>query len=251
MRPRWEELKENTAEFISEHRRGLMILLMLVVGYYALCFSYDFAVATAKKVVLNRHLNRIVEQVVSLVDNTRVLYQRKGFDKHKIVRQLIDLRVAPESMIEGKTLKNAHGGEVLILDSSPMFFAGFATPIPTFKVVFQGLPHDVCVGLALIDWGKKENGLVAEAIGHTDISGIDTASRDVEEKYEQRIVQVIDNEGRRRSVEQRPHALSTIAKPGDDFFAIPFPQHLAESGCACRSNDSCSFALKYLVYAIK
>ena len=101
------------------------------------------------------------------------------------------------------------------------------------------------MALSYLDWGDEESGLISVALGSIDSEGIDTALRDIEEDVEEEEVEITIPGGRKKLVKLPKKMMMNIAKPGDPLNPIPFSPALAEDGCNCGSQRSCSFALRY------
>ena len=243
---RRKEGREAKAKLILE----ILFLLVVMVGG-ALYQIHKMAVRSKQKLEQDTLLNATTQQVSQIIDNVRQAYAIYSEEKEFSMERLIELGVIPESIVDDKEAYNLYNGNIVIEPSRPLENIKEAVESPTFKMAYRGLPHDVCVNLAIMNWGDKVEGLMAIAIGDYD-GEVDTALDEIDKIYkEEKPIEFIDKFGRKRTIQPRKHFQLNVAKPGDAFIPTPFSKDNAEGGCSCPRNvASCSFAWRYAIYAV-
>ncbi|MEE6206425.1 MAG: type 4 pilus major pilin [Alphaproteobacteria bacterium] len=243
---RRKEAREAKMKLLLE----VLFLLVVFVGG-AMYKMHKFAAQSKYKLEQDTLLNATTQQVSQIIDNVRKAYAIYSEEKEISMERLIELGAIPESIVDGKEAYNLYNGNIVIEASRPLENIKEAVESPTFKMAYRGLPHSVCVNLAVLNWGDKINGLMAVAIGDYD-GERDTALDEIDKIYEEeKPIEFIDKFGRIRTIQPRKHYALNVAKPGDSFIPTPFTRDNAEGGCSCsRSDSSCSFAWRYAIYAV-
>ena len=263
-----EELEKEAAERkILEERRlarrrkeerqakikRILEILFLVCFFVGGAIHYlnRWAKKSINKLDQDTTLDATTQQVSQIIDNVRMAYAIYNEEKEFSMERLIELGAVPESIVYGKQAYNLYGGDIVIEPSRPLENIKEAVESPTFKMSYRGLPHQVCVDMAIMDWGDKLKGLLAIAIGKYD-GEHDTALEEIDKIYKKpEPIVFIDKRGRKRTLQPRQHYVMNVAKPGDDFMPAPFSLEFAEGGCDCAKHESdCSFAWRYTIYAV-
>lgn len=241
--------KEERQEKIKRILEILFLVCFFVGG--AIHYLNKWTKKSIKKLDQDTTLDATTQQVSQIIDNVRMAYAIYNEEKEISMERLIELGAVPESIVYGKQAYNLYGGDIVIEPSRPLENVKEAVESPTFKMSYRGLPHQVCVEMAIMDWGDKLKGLLAIAIGKYD-GEHDTALEEIDKIYKKpEPIVFIDKRGRRRTFQPRPHYVLNVAKPGDDFVPAPFSLEYAEGGCDCARHESdCSFAWRYTIYAV-
>ncbi len=120
-------------------------------------------------------VNKSVDQLMQIVASTRSL-----FAGHKLYTSLtksnkpnMDLikkaHLVPDDMINGNTIENVYGGEVLLNKANK----GSRTD-KAFSVYFAMIPQSSCIELATKEWGQgKTSGLYSISINGTVVHQAD------------------------------------------------------------------------------
>ena len=243
---RRKEAREAKMKLLLE----VLFLLVVMVGS-ALYQMHKMATRSKIKLEQDTLLNATTQQVSQIIDNIRQAYAIYSEEKEISMERLIELGAIPESIVDEKEAFNLYDGNIIIEPSRPLENIKEAVESPTFKMVYRGLPHDVCVNLAILNWGDKVEGLMAVAIGEYD-GEKDTAMDEIDKIYQdEKPVEFIDKFGRVRTIQPRKHYQLNVAKPGDSFIPTPFTKDNAEGGCSCsRTSPTCSVAWRYAIYAV-
>ncbi len=240
--------EKNAQQEDIEVRRWKMLGRMFAL--FVLCAVLIYGAKAVQWAYIHLHnqsrMNEMSVQISQLVDNVRQLYARQGEKMDLTPDYLKQFEAIPREMIakNGKLI-NPFGGKVVLQPSLPV--KGIAPDIlqPTFKVSMQGLPHQVCVKLAQMDWGSGEQGLQAVALGVAD-DAYDMALTDVDRQTTEAASKPYQDEnGRWRLVKERQDYLLNVARPNDVFRPTPFKENDAIAGCACGNENRCSIALRY------
>lgn len=228
-----------------------ILFLICVLGGYSFYNLHKWTRKTFRKLDSEIVLNATTQQVSQIIDNIRQTYAIYSEEKEISMARLIELGAVPDTIVVNKEAINLYGGNIVIQPSRPIENVKEAVESPTFKMSYQGLPHDVCVNMALMDWGDKVKGLMAIAIGEYD-GEQDSALEEIDKIYkEEEPIILTDKFGRQRTFQPPKHYQFNVAKPGDDFMPSPFSRDNAENGCSCGLQDNtCSFAWRYAIYAI-
>lgn len=232
----------------------LYFILVLVAGLL-LYLAYDAVRVSHKTLDFLTKLNYTTHQMSTFIDNIRVYYMVHTEEKETSVQKLMEIGAVPDSIILEKdnTLINPYGGKIVIQSTEPLENKELNVESPTFKMSYQGLPRDVCISLATMNWGDKIKGLIAVAVGYYDSQKkLDTALDAIDKKDSEmkKMNYFIDKNGKRRSIRSRGIHDSNVAKPGDKFMPTPFTKNSAKSGCKCVRRDNCTFALHYTVFGV-
>ena len=243
MRAYWEKAAQEETDIEVKRWKTLGKMVMLFLCCAVLIYGSKLLYSAYVHVRDQSRLNETTAQISQLVDNIRQAYAIQGekllIDQHHLMQN----GVVPPSMVAAKGyLQNPFGGKVVIRPSVPVKNSGKTA----FKFSYQGLPHNICVDLAQMDWGTVEHGLLAVALGVADDAGNDKALVDIDgipTKSKPRRIR--DALGRWRLVQPRPQYLLNVARPNDNFQPTPFTEDDAIAGCACGGKNRCSFALRY------
>ena len=229
---------------------GFATILYLTAAY----LGFSFLRVNYQSLQFLTKLNMTTHQISNLVDNIRTHYMVYDDETETSVERLIEADAIPRSLIakDNKSLVNPYGGNIIISSSDKLRNIKDNLESTTFKMSYQGLPKDVCVNLAMMDWGDKVKGLLAVAIGYYDESKkYDVALEDIDRKEtDVKFTSFTDVKGRRRSIRQRRHYSMNVTKPDDLFLPTPFSRGNAQSGRKCRT-DNCTFALRYTVFGVE
>ena len=242
MRVYWDRAahEENDIEIKRWKTAGRIVLIFVVCA--VLIYGAKLIQTAYIHVRDQNRLNITTSQISQLVENIRQAYAAKGLKLQMEPQYLVQSGVVPPSMVgQNGELRHAFGGKIVIMPSLPT-----EDTTPTFKLSYQGLSHKICVALAQMDWGGKEQGLQAVALGVADDDGYDKALADIDRQVaEAKPQRVQDVDGRWILVQPKPQYLLNVARPNDRFQPTPFLEDDAIAGCACGSKDFCSFALRY------
>lgn len=234
------KIEKYSAMFLMYGTAAYFVFSLLRVNYQSLQFLTK--------------LNYTTQQISNLVENIRTHYMVYDDETETSVQRLIEVDAIPRSIIsaDNRSLVNPYGGEIIIAPSEKLRNIRDNLESSTFKMSYQGLPKDVCVSLAMMDWGDKVKGLLAVAIGiYDEETGIDIALEDVDKRdTDVKFTSFIDEKGRARSIRQRRHYSMNVTKPDDHFLPTPFSKGNASSGCKCEENN-CTFALRYTVFGVE
>ncbi len=229
---------------------SLCVMFALLFASIFLHYTHRFFQSTKKQLADLTDIEVTVSQISQLVDNIRQMYIIHQDERVLAKEKLVEYGAVPAAMLQGGSIVNNFGGKVLIEASKPLENAKEFVMSPTFKISYQGLSKENCVALAMMDWGGKEQGLLAAAIGSVDYQGNDTAFTDIDKEAErQKPVKYRDKFGHMRYRKPHMHFSTNVARPDDKFVPVPFTQSQAELGCNC-SGTNCSFALHYTVYNV-
>ena len=257
--------KKNKVSFKERMRKHTLLLkrnLPKIQKYTAMTLMYGTAAYFAFSLLKVNYqslqfltkLNYTTQQISNLVENIRTHYMVYDDEAEATVERLIEVDAIPRSLVaaDNKSLVNPYGGEIVIAPSEKLRNIRDNLESATFKMSYQGLPKDVCVSLAMMDWGDKVKGLLAVAIGSYDeTTGIDIAFEDVDKRdTDVKFTSFVDEKGRARSIRQRRHYSMNVTKPDDHFLPTPFSKGNATSGCRCE-EDNCTFALRYTVFGVE
>ena len=237
---------EKFLEFYDTNKKKLKRIFKLTFWCIVAIVAIRTSVWAVQRYLFNRDLNRTVHQISQLVDNVRTTYAVHTTQKSDIMRLMAKSNTMPDFLVKDGKLINVYGGGIVVASSKPVIEGHVS--FPTFKIAYQGLRKDVCIALSALNWGSLESGLISEAVGSIDANGTDTALRDLEEDGEEKVAEITDKKGRKRTITLPPQRLSTVAKPEDSFNPTPFNPVVAEKGCSCKEYRSCSFALRYYTY---
>lgn len=247
--------KETQAQKVKEF--FILIFVICVFGGGGFYYLSKFLKSSYGNLEHLTKLNMTTLEISQLIDNIRQVYTIYNHEQALTSEQLIERGAIPERLIAvehgKKVIKNQYGGNIVILPSEPLVNIKKRQSSPTFKMSYQGLSHRTCVALAVMDWGDKLKGLLAVAIGHTDIrTGKDTALTDIDKKPgEEEPMEFVDKNGRHRMVRPRNQYRMNVTKPGDEFLPTPFTQYNAKAGCSCGRQNNCTFALRYTIFAVE
>ncbi|MBR3501276.1 MAG: hypothetical protein IKO06_00015 [Alphaproteobacteria bacterium] len=241
-----------------KHRKKIVFVqkhtLIAILYGTAAYFVFSFIRVNYESLQFLTKLNFTTHQISNLVENIRTHYMVYDDEKEASVERLIEVDAIPRSIIaeDNRTLINPYGGEIIIAPSDKLRNVKDNLESTTFKMSYRNLPKDVCINLAMMDWGDKVKGLLAVAIGNYDEdTGVDVALEDIDRKEtEVKFTSFTDDKGRRRSIRQRRHYSMNVTKPDDNFLPTPFSRGNARSGCKC-VDDTCSFALRYTVFNVE
>lgn len=218
-----------------------------VVLFLYLCRFIGFAVHRYR---LNTMLREATIQIAQLTSNIRVFYSVHNNEPIPSIQKMIEVGALPPSLFANNIIANPFGGQVIIQQGNP--FQSKKNKIPTFKISYQGLSHEECVRLAVIDWGGSEQGLIAMAAGIANADGVDTALQDIDEDFSsQESVIKIGKNGKKQSIRAAVHYKLNVAKPDSSFLPTPFSEDAAHVACECEQYTNCSFALKYTLSGYK
>ena len=250
-KPKFSYLK-----WLAKHKKAVGYVrkygLALILYGTAAYFVFSFLKVNYESLKFLTKLNYTTHQISNLVENIRTHYMVYDDETETSVERLIEVDAIPQSIIsEDNTLVNPYGGNIIIAPSDRLRNVKENLESTTFKMSYQGLPKDVCVNLAMMDWGDKVKGLLAVAIGSYDEkTGVDEALADIDRKEtEVKFSSFTDDKGRKRSIRQRRHYSMNVSKPDDHFLPTPFSRGNAKSGCKCKNNN-CTFALRYTVFGV-
>lgn len=248
---KWKREHQNIIDkFWPKIQKYGFVTILYITATYLL---FSFLKVNYQSLQFLTKLNMTTHQISNLVDNIRTHYMVYDQEKETSVERLIEADAIPHSIIaeDNKSLINPYGGNIIIAPSDRLRNIKDNLESTTFKMSYQGLPKDVCVNLAMMDWGDKVKGLLAVAIGYYDAENkTDIALEDIDRKEEDvKFTSFTDVKGRRRSIRQRRHYSMNVTKPDDHFLPTPFSRGNAKSGCKC-TEDNCSFALRYTVFGV-
>lgn len=237
-----------------QYKRMFMFALYgvgLLIVFFLLFYAYILYTAASKRLIYMTKLNDVIAQISQVVDNVRqahILYN-EGFDipAHELNKK----DFIPKVLIEHNHLRNIYGGEILIGSSEPISNKMQTKTSPTFKLSFQGLSKEACIDLAQMNWGDRNKGLLAVAIGSVNKKGEDAAFHDVDApRQSSEIREYMGEDGRvHRTMEYLPEKRNLV-KPGDPYMSPPFRRSDAELGCDCSMSNTCSLALRYTVFKV-
>lgn len=248
---RWKQKHQSAIDkyFPLIQKYGFVIALYGTAAY----LLFSFLKVNYQSLRFLTKLNLTTHQISNLVDNIRTHYMVYDDETETSVERLIEVEAIPQSIVaaDNKSLINPYGGNIVIAASDKLRNIKENLESTTFKMSYQGLPKDVCVNLAMMDWGDKVKGLLAVAIGGIDEkTGEDIALEDIDRKEtDVKFTSFTDAKGRRRSIRQRRHYSMNVSKPDDHFLPTPFSRGNAKSGCKC-TDDNCTFALRYTVFGV-
>ena len=173
---------------LTKHKKIIRLLkkytFMFILYVTAVYFIFSFLRINYQSLKFLTKLNYTTHQISNLVDNIRTHYMVYDDETETSVERLIEVDAIPRSIIsDDNTLVNPYGGNIIIAPSDNLRNIKKNLESTTFKMSYQGLPKDVCVNLAMMDWGDKVKGLLAVAIGNYDEeTGIDAALTDIDRK---------------------------------------------------------------------
>ena len=194
---------------------------------------------------LNTRLREATVQIAQLTSNIRVFYSVHRNEPIPSIQKMVEVGALPISLFENNIIANPFGGQIVIQQAKPWKDKN-QPETPTFKIAYQGLSHEACVRLAVINWGNTKQGLVAVAAGVINADGTDTALRDIDEDFSsQESVIKIGKNGKKRTVRTAVHYKTNVAKPDSNFSPAPFSEDAAHVACSCEQYHNCSFALNY------
>ncbi len=237
---------ERIFDFCERNYKKLKRIFIITFSCIFLLLFSRLTIWAVNRYTFNRDLNRTVNQISQLIDNVRTTYAVNTSTKTDIMRLMAQSNTMPGFLVQDGKLVNIYGGGIAVSSANPVIRDDKS--LPTFKIAYQGLKKDVCMALSYLDWGGKESGLISVALGSIDSEGVDTALRDIEEDVEDEQVEITIPGGRKKWVKLPRKIMANIAKPDDVSNPTPFTEDLADEGCNCGSQRSCSFALRYYTY---
>ena len=174
----WRKKHKKPLDMVRKY--GLTLILYGTAAY----FVFSFLKVNYESLKFLTKLNYTTHQISNLVENIRTHYMVYDDETETSVERLIEVDAIPQSIIsEDNTLVNPYGGSIIIAPSDRLRNVKENLESTTFKMSYQGLPKDVCVNLAMMDWGDKVKGLLAVAIGSYDEkTGVDEALTDIDRK---------------------------------------------------------------------
>lgn len=229
----------------------MLLLLILAAVLLIVILVVKFVRFSQKKVNDLTQINYTVAQISQIVDNIRQVYMIHGTDTVLNNEFLLKSGAVPKLLVRGNRIVNPYGGDIIIKPSVPIVNKQEDLSSPTFKMSYQGLEREVCINLALLNWGDLSKGLQAVAIGFIDPAGKDVAMETIDnppppdepEEY-------LDASGQLRRRPVLPKYHMNVAKPKDKFVPTPFSYEKALAGCRCEGRPNCTFALQYMIYGV-
>ncbi|MBQ4399916.1 MAG: hypothetical protein II830_01320, partial [Alphaproteobacteria bacterium] len=163
-----ETFWEKVAEFYKYNKKRLLRLFKFVA--FCLFFIVGFKIVNIAtfNYKLNNDVNAAVSEITGMIKNIRTLYALHGQEISNISELLVKSGVVSPSAVEDKQIKNILGGKIVIVSKIKKKGTPSESEKSSFVMAYQGLPHEVCVKLAGLDWGNSHSGLMAEAIGYVD-----------------------------------------------------------------------------------
>ena len=199
----------------------------------------------------NKKLQSSVVQIAQLTENIRVFYTVHGNEPIPSIQKMVEVGAIPKTLFKDDTITNPFGGPIVIKQAKTLTDKIGKIISPTFKISYQKLSHESCVSLATLNWGGKEQGLVAVAGGHIASDGTDTALSDIDGDFSTiKTAATTDNDGEKITVSAAVHYKNNVAKPGDGFMPTPFSEDAAHVACSCEEYDNCTFALNYTLFTV-
>lgn len=243
--------KENSHKRIELIQKYVVSFLLYGTAAY---FVINFLMVNYQSLKFLTELNYTTHQISNIIENIRTHYMVFKDDENISLEKLIKVNAIPKSIIadDNKSLINTYGGNIIIMPSDKLRNVKDNLESDTFKMSYQGLPKEVCINLAMMDWGDKIKGLLAVAIGsYNKKTGTDVALEDIDRKQEDvKFTSFTDDKGQKRSIRQRRHYSMNVTKPDDHFLPTPFSRGNAKSGCKCK-DDTCTFALRYTIFGVE
>ena len=242
-----ETFWEKVAEFYKYNKKRLLLLFKFVA--FCLFFIIGFKIVNIAtfNYKLNNEVNAAVSEITGMIKNIRTLYALHGQEISNISELLVKSGAVSPSAVEDKQIKNILGGKIVIVSKIKKKGKPSESEKSSFVMAYQGLPHEVCVKLAGLDWGNSRSGLMAEAVGYVDEKGNDTAMSDIEYDANKEVA-VVGEDGHVRYTKAKRRKLFTVARPDDHLTQYPIPENAAILGCACGKLKVCSFVLRYSIY---
>ena len=176
-----KEPKFSYLKWLAKHKKAIGYVrkygLTLILYGTVIYFVFSFLKVNYESLKFLTKLNYTTHQISNLVENIRTHYMVYDDETETSVERLIEVDAIPQSIIsEDNKLVNPYGGSIIIAPSDKLRNVKENLESTTFKMSYQGLPKDVCVNLAMMDWGDKVKGLLAVAIGSYDEkTGVDEA----------------------------------------------------------------------------
>ena len=245
-----ENFKERLQDFYKYNKKRLIRLFMFMVFCFIFIVGFKIVNIATFNYRLNKDVNSAVTEITGMIKNIRTLYSIHGQEINNISELLIKSGAVSSAAVGDKQIKNILGGKIVIISKIVKDKVITEGEKSSFVMAYQGLPHEVCVKLAGLDWGNSKTGLMAEAIGYVDEKGNDTALSDIEYDARQEVA-VMDANGHVRYTEAKRHKMFTVAKPDDSLTQYPIPENTAILGCACGKQKVCSFVLRYSIFPEK
>jgi hypothetical protein len=240
--------------YIAEHKVSILVWSVIsVVGFGVLCLLVRFAYFSYTNLREKVRLNDTVNQISQLVENVRTALLVQPDTDLSDISSLVKKGIVPLNMVRQNRNHpiNRYGGDVLIARSLPIMSAS-GTEIPSFKIAYLGLSQEACINLAVMNWGTKEQGLVAVALGYLQPNGKDKAFTYIDmENNKDKMVEKIGADGQKKVIIVPKQNITNVAKPGDRAMPTPFSEERAEIECSCERGNNCSFAVRYAVYGAK
>lgn len=245
-----ETFWEKVQEFYKYNKKRLIRLSVFMVFCFIFIIGFKIVNIATFNYRLNKDVNLVVAEITGMIKNIRTLYAIHGKEINNISELLIKSGAVSAAAVEDRQIKNILGGKVVIISKVKKDTVPTESEKSSFVMAYQGLPHEVCVKLAGLDWGNSQSGLMAEAVGYVDEKGNDTALSDIEYDEQQEIA-VVDASGHVRYTEAKRRKMYTVAKPDSSLTPYPIPENAAILGCACGKMKVCSFVLRYSIYPEK
>lgn len=242
-----ETLKEKLQDFYKCKKKSLKKLFIFMAFCFMFIVGFKVVNIATFNYKLNNDVNSVVSEITGMIKNIRTLYAIHGQEINNISELLIKSGAVSSAAVEDRQIKNILGGKVVIISKIRKGKKPTESEKSSFIMAYQGLPHEVCVKLAGLDWGNSKSGLMAEAIGYVDEKGNDTAISDIEYDAKQEVA-VMGSDGHVRYTEAKRHKMYTVAKPDDSLNPYPIPENAAILGCACGKQKVCSFVLRYSIF---
>ena len=144
-----------------EHGRSMIEMLgvLAIIGVLSAAGLAGYSKAMAKN-----KINKTVDQMAQIVNNTRTAFLGKNADRPyadfgatkddektaKAMRNAIALRIFPDLMVhdpEIPVVLNVYKGSVYIITEDEG---------ETFEVVFENLPREASIAIGTMDWGTQD-----------------------------------------------------------------------------------------------
>ena len=130
-------------------------------------------IAGYSKAMMKFKINKTIDQVSQLSQNTRTLYVRQKNYGSLGGKVIYKANLAPREMFEsgsgsGYEMTNAFGGDVQVYSHGKYKF----DDNKAFMIILKDIPEEACIELATQDWGGGEaSGLIAVSAGTDGFAG--------------------------------------------------------------------------------
>lgn len=114
-------------------------------------------IAGYSKAMSKYNENKAVDEIVLLVMNTKTLFANSQNYSALNNELAVKTGIIPEEMLHYSEIVNVYDGNIILKPSAK----DYSNDNEAFTITYKNVPQDVCVKLAMADWGNDDNGFIA------------------------------------------------------------------------------------------